>query len=445
MELLFNKSAIRIGIDTIKIKISRNLFQSEPTNQLINKLKSALDPDEILLYQKKKKHFLKHIVSNRTISKIYKTGDYSCMIELFGMCQTITNFKLTEHHATILSVIGNMTDMEMTLEKIDVAQDFFYPHDRSFVFDDSKKQKPYFLDLLNYQSRYPFVHLTEIPMHTIRVPKNRKDMIRFAFNHPKIKSSTDKKHGDCYYRWVKLTSHFLNKVNYGECDIEESSHFEIKINDRKILCRISDFFDGTETFGSDYDHENEINIKNGTKKVSNIKYDKSKKDKEKYGCMNNAYQAIIKEIADTNDEYNDLMKHFQHTRVESRFFKPCVTSTQKKPLDINLESSYDKLFNEIKKEIGKMTIFILKPDTDISIDDYVDSYKKRLEKVNATRAITSSDYGKILEVTSDRWNDFENQINFLKSKFIPDVTPSISDNPARRIIQSLPRGRKKNR
>ncbi|MCX7075484.1 MAG: hypothetical protein NTZ45_01735 [Methylococcales bacterium] len=433
METLFNKSAIRVGIDTIKIKLRMSIFKSEPTNQLIEKLKSSFDPDEISIFQKGDYHYLKQNDSNCYLSKIHKTGTDRYTIEIFGMCQTITNFKLTEYHATILSIIGNLTgDIEMTLEKMDVALDFFYPHDRSFVFDGSKRSD--FLDMINYQSKLSFVHLTKIPMTTIRVPKRQKRIIKFALNHKDIRSPEDKKSRDCYYRWVKPTSHYLNKVNYGKCEEDESSHFEIKINDREILYKISDFFDGSETFSSDYDHETETHIKKGSKKVSNIKYDKSKRDEDKHGCVQDVYNAIIKDMADTGEEHDDLIDDFKHTRVELRFFRPAV-STRETPLVINSESSYGELLDCIKKEIEKMTIFILKPD--ISTDDYLDVYKKRFKKVTVTRAITSSDYGRTLEVTPDAWNDFENQIDVLKSKFIPDVTPSISNNPIRRIIHRV--------
>jgi hypothetical protein len=446
METLFEKAVIRIGIDTIKIKLSRNLYQSDPIDQLVENLKSSLDSNEILVYYKKDYgcHFVKEIDSDCHLSKIYKTDTDSGMIEIFGMCQTITEFKLTDHHATILSVVGNLTDdIEMKLEKMDVPLDFFYPNDRSFVFDDSKRrQKPYFLDLLNYQSKCDKVYLNDMSMTTIRLPKSRQEMIRFATKHPKIKSSEDNKQlGDCYYRWVKLTSYDIGtgRFSYSKCEENESSHFEIKINDSKIYSEIRKLFNKTETYSSNYNHEKQTHIKIGAKKVSNIKYNKSKKDKEYHGCMNDKYKAIIEEMADTDDEYNDLMEHFQHTRVELRFLKPCVTSTQKKLLNINLESSYGELLDLIKKEIEKMTIFILKPD--ISIDDYVDSYKKRLKKVSATYAITSNDYGKILEVTPDVWSDFENQINVLKSKFIPDVMQLIPENPTKLWIRS-PRRRR---
>ncbi len=135
------------------------------------------------------------------------------------------------------------------------------------------------------------------------------------------------------------------------------------------------------------------------------------------------YKAIIEEIADTDDEYNDLMENFQHTRVESRFFQPCVTKTQTKPLNINSESSYDKLLDIIKEEIEKMTIFIVKPD--ISADEYLRLHKELLNRKYGSKRIQlrgqllSNDYGRILEVSSEAWDDFENQIDVLKSKFIP--------------------------
>ena len=71
METLFEKAAIRMGIDTIKIKLSRNLYQSDPIDQLINNLKSSFDQDEILVYYKKdyRCHFVKEIDSDCHLSK----------------------------------------------------------------------------------------------------------------------------------------------------------------------------------------------------------------------------------------------------------------------------------------------------------------------------------------------------------------------------------------
>jgi hypothetical protein len=214
---------------------------------------------------------------------------------------------------------------------------------------------------------------------------------------------------------VKPTSNYLKWITYGECEKNESTHFEIKINKRKILSKVSNFFDGSEKFSSDYDPETETYIKKGSKKVSNIKYDKSNRDEQKHGCIKDVYDAIVKDMVDTDDEYDDLMNYFRHTRVELRFLKPAV-STRQSSLDLNSELSYGKLLDYIKKEIKKITIFILKPD--VSTDDYLDLYKKRLKEVNTTCKLTSDNFGKILEATADEWNDFENKMNFLKAQFI---------------------------
>jgi|688.fasta_scaffold96390_1 hypothetical protein len=414
MDTLFNKSKIRIGIDTIKIKLDNiSIFELNLIDKLVDNLKKALYQNEISIFLKDKNYYVKNTDSNCYLAKIYRTGKYSCTIEIFGMCQTITEFKLTEHHTIILSVIGNLTDIEMTLEKMDVSLDFFYPHDRSFVFDGSRRAD--FVDIINYQSKFPFVYLNNISMHTIRVPKRQKPIIKFALNHKDIKSTENKKTGDCYYRWVKPTSNYLKWITYGECEKNESTHFEIKINKRKILSKVSNFFDGSEKFSSDYDPETETYIKKGSKKVSNIKYDKSNRDEQKHGCIKDVYDAIVKDMVDTDDEYDDLMNYFRHTRVELRFLKPAV-STRQSSLDLNSELSYGKLLDYIKKEIKKITIFILKPD--VSTDDYLDLYKKRLKEVNTTCKLTSDNFGKILEATADEWNDFENKMNFLKAQFI---------------------------
>lgn len=416
METLFEKAEIRIGIDTIKIKITKGIYGTDPLEQLIKDLKQSFDEDEIVIHQKDNNYFLKNNYENYFLSRIYKkAGTDTCMIEIFGMCQTISNFKMIEHYSIILSVIGNLKNTLNTLEKIDVSLDFFYPHDRSFVFDNSKRAD--FVDLLNYQMKSSLVYLTDISMHTIRIPKRHNKIINWILKDKKnIKSQENKNHGDCYYRWIKQTSSFFDKVNYGRCEKSESSHFEIKINDRKILSKIMRFFDKsskTFTYSSDYNPETEIHIKRGSQKVSNIKYNKSERDEDKHGC--DVHNGIIEDISDNDDEHDDLMEYFKHTRVELRFFRPAVSSRQN-PLDLNLESSYGELLQCIKKEIEKMSIFILKPD--ISTDDYVNLYKKRLKKVSVTRRLTPDDYGRILEITDDEWKNFENKINDVKSQFI---------------------------
>lgn len=430
METLFEKAVIRIGIDTIRIKLTRSIYGNDPMDQLIDNLKNSLDPDEIETFPKDGNYYVKDIDSNCYLAKIYKTGKDSCMIEIFGMCQTVTNFKLTEHHATILSIIGNLKNTLNTLEKMDVSLDLFYPHERTFVFDNSKRAD--FVDILNYQMKFHFVYLTNISMHTIRIPNSEKKIINSVLKNDKyIKSQEDKKHGDRYYRWVKQEPQFLNWINYSRCEKNESSHFEIKINDRKILYKIMNLFEGCEKYSSDYDPEEDIYVKRGKKKVSIIKYDKSKRDEDKHGCVQDMYNAIIKDMADTDDEHDDLLEYLKHTRVELRFFRPAVSSRQN-PLDLNLESSYGELLKCIKNEIEKMTIFIIKPD--ISTDDYLNLYKKRLKKVSVTMRLTPDDYGRILEITDDEWNNFENKINYLKSKFIPDVK-----SPIRQLVSNLGR------
>lgn len=266
------------------------------------------------------------------------------------------------------------------------------------------------MEILTYQIKFPFVHLTDLPMTTIRVPKRQKPIIRFAKEH--LKPSDKKKYGDCYHRWVKSTSQYQNRVNYGPCEESESTHFEIKINNRRILYRISDFFDGSEAFSSDYDHETETHIRRGTKKVSKIKYDKSKRDEERHGCVQEVYNAIIEEISDNDDEQTELMDTFKHSRVELRFHRPGVT-TRENPLCLNTESNYERLFHAIEKEIKKLSIFILKPG--VSTDDYLNIYKERLKKVNSVKPITPDEYGRIIGVN---WNNLDNQINALKLFFI---------------------------
>ena len=416
MDTLYNKCSIRIGIDTIRIKLERIYDDNDPIPRLVEKLNNGLGQDDVSIFQCDGHHFLKDNHSKRYISKIYKTGKNKCVFEIFGMLQTHNLFKLCDYHTTILSIVGNLKGTYKTLEKMDIACDFFYPHERSFVFDGLSRHD--MVDFINYQIKFPFVHLTEIPMTTIRVPKKQKPIIRFTLNHRQIKSTDKKKHGDCYYRWVKPTSVFLQRINYGQCEKKESTHFEIKINKRKFLYTIARYFDGSETFDSEYDHETQTHMSRQSKKVSHISYDKSGRDEEKHGPMMDIYMDIVKEIAESDDEHNDLMDfvdNFPHTRFESRFLQPGVT-TKQKPLELNKGSNFELLLPYFKKHIEKHTIFILKPG--VSTDDYLNIYKERLKKVNAVKPITSSDFGKVIGLNLDNWNNLDNQINTLKSFFI---------------------------
>ena len=90
-----------------------------------------------------------------------------------------------------------------------------------------------------------------------------------------------------------------------------------------------------------------------------------------------------------------------------------------------------------------MTIFIVKPD--ISADEYLRLHKELLNKKYGSKRIQlrgqllSNDYGRILEVSSEAWDDFENQIDVLKSKFITDidVTQPIPKKSIGQIINNL--------
>jgi len=414
METLYNKSEIRVGLDTLKIKLNKELWGTDPTSSLIKRLKRSFENDDVSIIQKDGHYFLKDNQSKRNFTKVFKTGDCRCMIEIFGMYQTHNQFILSEYHHKVLSIVGNLKRVVRTLEKMDVACDYFYPQESSFVFEGSKRRKDW-IEFLTYQIKYPFVHLTEIPMTTIRVPKRNKPIIRYAMSHKRIKSADKKKHGECYYRWVKPTSQYHNRVNYGPCEKSESSHFEIKINNRKILYNISDIFDGSETFDSDYDHETKTYINKGKKKLSIIKYDKSKRDIKKHICMDDVYGSLIEEIADSDYEHDDLMNSFKHSRVELRFHQPAVTARQD-PLDLNTDTDYDTLFKTIKKEIKKLSIFILKPE--VSTDDYLDLYRQRLKKVNTVKQITPDEYGRIIGVN---WDNLDKQIKTLKDFF--DMNP----------------------
>jgi hypothetical protein len=53
METLFEKAVIRIGIDTIKIKLDNiSIVPFDPMNQLINDLRQSFDEDEISVFSK---------------------------------------------------------------------------------------------------------------------------------------------------------------------------------------------------------------------------------------------------------------------------------------------------------------------------------------------------------------------------------------------------------
>ena len=421
MNTLYARSAVRSGLDTIKIKLSNNR-DADQTTLLFAHIKLHFYPqhdDDIAIYNYDGFYNIKDKHENRRLAKVYKTGDDSCVIEIFGMCQTINQFELNDYHRKLLTIVGNLKDVNKTLEKSDVCLDIFYPHSRVFVLDEAKRRD--WIELLTYQTRFPMVHFTDIPMTTIRAPRAQRKLLRFAINESAIKSLDKKKHGDCYYRWVKASDDGYGEV-YKLCEKAEHTHYEIKINNRKLYYKISKLFDGTEAFSSDYDPDTDTHIGRKPKQVSIIKYDKFAREIKKHGreVMEKAYNILIEEIAENEAEYEELKKTFKdsHSRVEYRFHKPAVKQRDRHTLDLSTEHSYETLIQTIKDEVNKISIFILKPE--VSTKDYLNLYKQRLRKVNTCEQITPDEYGRILEVN---WDILDKQIATLKEFF--NVEPAL--------------------
>ena len=444
---LFNKCEINLGIDTIKIKLRKAISSKKnpndkltknPIDELIKNLKKSFSKSEIFINPKDGYYFVQYKSSKHSLAKISTSGKSSCIIEIFGMCQTITNFKLINHHSLIFSVIGNLKDTEMELEKIDISLDFFYPHNRSFVFDGATIRSES-LDILNNQIKFPFLYLTKMPMATIIIPKKyNKRIIKFVFNDKDIKSPTDDKNQtDCYWRWVKPESSYFNRINYSECEEYESSHLQIKINKRKVYNRIMNLFDGAGKFNTDHNYKTDIYIKLGRKNLSIIKYNKFERDAENDRDVQDVYKEIIEKMTDTKEECDDF--NFSHTRVEIRLLKPDAKNGVL--LDLNSELRYGELLKCIKKEIEKISIFILKPD--ISTDNYLNLYKNRLKKVSITKPLIPDDFGRLLEISSNEWVNLDNQINFLKSKFINENGNDIDSEIPVFDIKRLLKGKKR--
>jgi hypothetical protein len=377
MNTLYSRSVIRLGIDKLRIKLrdKRSKRRSKDiTSFLLNWIMLHIYPkykNEIVIYRYGGSYNIKNKHLNRRIAKLYKTKDGDCIIEMIGTCQTYNLFEMSDYHRMLLTIIGKR-DFIMTLEAIDISQDFFYPYSRSFVLDEAKRRD--WIDLLTYQTNVPMVHFTDIPMTTIRSPRAQRKLLRFAINNG-LKLPDKKKHGDCYYRWVEASDDGYGEV-YKPCEKEDHTHYEIKINDRKLYYKISKLFDGTEAFSSDYDPDTETNISRKPKQVSKIKYDKYSRDLKKHGgeLMDNFYNKLIDEIAENQTEHDELKKTIRgsHTRVEDRFHRPAVKQRDKHTLDLRNKTSYDTLTQTIKDEIKKISIFILKPE--VSTDEYLDLY-----------------------------------------------------------------------
>lgn len=420
--LLYDKCTCKLGIDTMRIKLARLLASSKfPIQFFIDNLKVGLEKHDVTIYPDGNYHFLKDNHSKRKVAKLYMTPTKAYVIEIFGMFQTHNLFQLSNIHTTIFFIVGNLKGFHKTLEKIDVACDLFYPHERIFVFDGLGLQSDMF-DILNYQRKFPIVYLTDLPMITVRIPNKYKKIINFALRHKEIKPTDEMTRGDCYYRWVKQTSCYMDRINYGQCEKSESTHCEIKVNKRKVFFAVAKNFDGSASYSVEYDHENDIHLGRQPRKISHIKYNKSLKDSEKSEDnvpMKEIYTTIIKEIAaDNDDEHHALMKYvenFPHTRFESIFIKPGVT-TKQNSLDLEEGSNFDLLLPYFKKNIEKHNIFILRPF--VSPDEYLKVYEDRLEKVSAVRPIISDKYGKIIGLNETNWDDLAKQIENLKLFFV---------------------------
>ena len=166
----------------------------------------------------------------------------------------------------------------------------------------------------------------------------------------------------------------------------------------------------------------EIITKMGRLKQTTINYDKVYDPNE---IVHQSYQRLIKTYSNIEDQYStefkELEDSWKHSRVEvRRYFNS---------LELDDPKSYITLKKEIKEQIEKIRIFILKPEA--SINGYFIKFKKLnkgrerelpfipIEGEKYPKMLEESkDYGRIIDVNWNNWNSLDNQLDVLKSFFI---------------------------
>jgi len=418
---MYNKADIRIGIDSIKIRLAKDLFKQVDNEypKIINRIMDLFkyNNDISVFYIKESKAYIIGHNDKGTFCKIQSIHNpviikdlngnriQECTIEIFGLNQAHSNnlFNLPDEHKKILEFIPKLYNPLEDLYppriiKIDMAFDTFYNYDKTLVLYNSKyndiaKQKD---DNLSFINGFGTMTLT--------IPIDNSKLIDKILNNNDLKKK--KSTTNSYIKYVKETKGYLtvNYKSYKLCSKEEATHLQLILKNKYIYYKyyylISN--NGVKIDYKEIDSDLDVSIKKNRRKVSIITYNKTYKDSlnEVYydNYVNTYYKNISAVYSNNDDEYDEIYDNLNHTRTELRFYYPNsdelnIFDNKKKLID----NTFETIINDIKKQANKLNISIFNPLSEMK--RYLRDNKKINRKRKIQKPIKIKGYGKSLDTT----------------------------------------------
>ena len=427
-------NSLHIGIDTIKFKLepinSNDLETTDILGLLKDHIRSVLNHDEIpcVHYDPYQRAWLVFtqvgIISEYPICRFYHLGKGAMYIELFGMFQAYDGslLILNETHATILESLYDLRKtFILSITKLDLSIDYFYDYKKSFVYfyGESKEND---INKIKKQNDRDISYLGRFPMHTIDVPINRVDIFDFIERKKreiKRKKVGEKRPEGSYYRFGIFKSHSVFK-SFSECEQEEATHVQLKINDKNLFYEVKKLFKGKENWSYDFDETEDIKLSKSTPKSTWITYDKTQRDIDggKYDeSEEHTHDKIRLEYANGDEELAEILSHgWRQSRIELRITNPAV-SRGKQPLDPTEETTYPKILSDLEKRIKPLTIVLIRQDVANGV--YINHCRDMQKGKDKPKQVEPNQYqhGKTLKPI-DFTDSIKSELDIIKSFFV---------------------------
>lgn len=446
---MYEKADIRISIDSIKVRLARDLFKdsyldsneksqikhSKLINEILELYKEEIGNNEIyLFFNKDSRAYILGFTDSITFCKIQSIHNpnreyeelQECTIEIYGLNQVFNVFnnnciydfppiqkKLIEYIPKLYN-LNNGDLYPPSIVKIDISLDSYYDYNKTLVHYNSQ------FNNINDQKKDKIYYLNGFGTITMIIPLDTNEKVIYDL----IKSydiKVNKTTKGNYITPVKECAGFNTVIykSYTKCDLEEATHIKLILRDRKKYLKYKKLFEDNN-IKVDYkelnDYDTDIQIKKNKRKVSIITYDKTykdSKDKHKFLLTEDYYNRLVNYYSTNDNEYDLLLDTLnQHTRNELRF----TYSVNELPIiDINknlVNDTFRIISNDIEKQLNKLSISIFKTYSDIK--EYLKENRKYTKDKKTNKPLKIGNYGKILDV---RENDLEKCINQLKLCF----------------------------
>jgi len=436
---MYNKADIRIGIDSIKIRLAKDLFKKSEDEypKIINRIMDLFkDNDNIsVFYVKESKAYIIGHNNKGTFCKLQSIHNpikiidlngnriQECTIEIFGLNQAHSSniFNLPNEHKMILEFIPKLYSPLEDLYppriiKIDMAFDIFYSYNKTLILYNS------IYNNINKQKKDNISFINGFGTITLTIPIDDNKLISKILSNNDLKKKKSTK--DSYIKYVEEIKGYMtvNYKNYRICKKNNATHLQLILKDKDIYYKYYNLISnsGTKIDYKEIDSDLDVSIKKNRRKVSIITYNKTYKDSLNEVYYDNYVDIYYKNISEiysnNNNEYDEIYDNLNHTRTELRFYYSNSDNLDIFDNEKNLlQNTFQIIINDIKKQANKLNISIF--DTHSDIKRYISDNKKINSKRKIQKSIKIKGYGKSLDSSI---KDIESSLDSIKMCFKPN-------------------------